>query len=68
MQYDSQEQKNLVMNALTAFSVPLGQRNTVDPLVTQLAQGKVVPPVVEKPAGPKPHPITGPRRKGKKKK
>lgn len=65
MQYDSQEQKNLVLNALTDYAVPLGQRTTVDPLVTQLATGKVVAP---KPAEPplKPSPITGPKRRKKK--
>ena len=42
MQYDSQEQKNLVISALSAYSVPLGNRSVIDPLVEQLVGGKVV--------------------------
>lgn len=50
MQYDSQEQKNIVLDALAVFPVPLGQRTKVDPLVSQLVQGKVVPPEPKKPS------------------
>jgi hypothetical protein len=71
MKYDSQEQKNIVLNALAAYPVPLGQRSRIDPIVTQLAQGEVVPPKpVEKPAKPdSPTPIKkAVKKKGGKKK
>jgi hypothetical protein len=69
MQYDSQAQKNIVLNALAAYPVPLGQRNKIDPIVTQLAQGKIVPPKPELKKPEKPTPIKkAVKKKGRKKK
>ena len=56
MQYDSVEQKNLVLSALSAYSVPIGQSR--DPkfnqLVVQIVSGDIVATdAPEKPSEPK---------------
>lgn len=49
MLYDTQEQKNLVIEAVKRLQVPVAQAAQVLKIANELALGKVVPPVDEKP-------------------